>query len=137
MTKRAYVWPPRPCDTCHTKTTAASGTCPPCQRAASAKPDDSHALAGGRWVTVGLTQRYVLDDPEPIEPEPVIPVRELPPSAIACPTCKATVTETCRSATGQRSKDHAARWVKRQCPCGEPVGKGQTACDACRERAVA
>jgi len=51
----------------------------------------------------------------------------LPPLAelIACPTCHAKVTETCRTKSGHTTTPHHSRLAPRLCPCGElPISNG-------------
>lgn len=51
---------------------------------------------------------------------------------IACPTCHVTVTETCRTREGHRTRSHPAREIPRQCPCGKTLQPQRRLCEQCR-----
>ena len=53
---------------------------------------------------------------------------------IACPTCRAKVTETCRTKNGRRTTPHGSRLAPRLCPCGSLLGWKRRLCDSCRDR---
>jgi hypothetical protein len=84
-------------------------------------PDD--ALEGGRWVLgAGRVQVWV--------PDPVVLHIVPDPEPIAC-WCGATVTQTCVTRNGYRTKDHPARKLPRVCPCGAALGWKKRLCDPC------
>lgn len=53
---------------------------------------------------------------------------------IACPTCHAKVTESCRSQTGHRTTPHGSRLVPRLCVCGSLLAPRRRYCNGCRDR---
>lgn len=55
-------------------------------------------------------------------------------SLIACPACRATLAEPCRTATGKAREAHSCRLLVRRCgQCGGLPEKGSHYCsDACR-----
>lgn len=90
-------------------------------------PDD--ALTDGRWVTHRGIQRW-----EPNTPVQLHAVPDLPPNErVACPTCGATVTQTCVTRQGHRTKDHPTRELPRCCPCGGELGWKKRVCGDCRD----
>ena len=85
-------------------------------------------LAAGRWVQGRWgVLRWVAAPPE-AAPEPRAGV-------IVCPTCRATATETCKTARGNITKDHKERTAARQCPCGADVARFKNYCEPCRVEA--
>lgn len=95
------------------------------------------ALTDGRWVRRGPV--LVWDDtPLPDEVtaiRPPAPKAATLPPLIACPTCHATVTQTCRTAGGNPTADHADRLVTRRCPCGALLEPRKQWCEPCRAAA--
>lgn len=69
---------------------------------------------------------------EPPPPPPLVDVHQL----IACPTCRARVDETCKSATGHRTTPHASRLAPRLCPCGASLAPRRRLCDPCAAKAL-
>lgn len=54
---------------------------------------------------------------------------------IACPLCRATLTEPCRTPGGNWTT-HPVRLVSRRCPCGNPPASGSSFCtQECRTTA--
>lgn len=51
--------------------------------------------------------------------------------------CGARATETCRTANGNRTKDHVYRASPRVCPCGAAVKWKGRLCRECREERAA
>lgn len=80
----------------------------------------------GRWVQRGLVK--VWDDSPP-------PPKYRLSDLIACPTCRATVTQSCRvvkgASKGKPKGDHVLRLVKRQCVCGNRLQPRRQLCDEC------
>jgi hypothetical protein len=91
--------------------------------------EHTDALVGGRWVSVRGIMRWVSSEADQA-PEP----RGIT-TLIACPMCRATLTERCRTKTGRPRWDHAVRLVSRRCECGDPAQAGKKACAACQVKA--
>lgn len=95
-------------------------------------------LTEGRWVVRGGIAHWS-DAPEVAE------VRDLKAkpkrrrldvgTLIACPRCRAKVTETCKTTGGNPTAEHAERLVSRRCPCGERVAWKKQLCEPCRASA--
>jgi len=119
----------RPCGWCgRATTTAGSDVCPNCvtiDRHATDVPPWTDGLYGGNWVNDGGIQRWVPWETETPETPPVLDL-------IACPTCRATVTETCRTKLGHRTSDHSTRLLSRRCECGREAPRGCRWCGRCR-----
>jgi hypothetical protein len=82
----------------------------------------------GQWVQRGMVLRFIPAPP----PEPRR-VADL----IACPLCRATLSEPCRTAAGNWTT-HDVRLVSRRCPCGNRPREGSHFCtDECRREARA
>lgn len=56
---------------------------------------------------------------------------------IACPTCGAKTSESCRTRTGHTTYAHKDRLVPRTCPCGADLPKHRKLCDPCRDASYA
>lgn len=56
-------------------------------------------------------------------------------SLIACPTCQATIDQSCRDVDGVWTSNHPARVVRRRCHCGSDAGEGSTYCGPCSDNA--
>lgn len=87
-------------------------------------------MSTGVWVPQRGVQRLVLvDDDAPCAPE-----RDLS-QLIACPTCRATITQSCRvvvgSTKGRRRADHVLRLVSRRCKCLELLDHRHQLCEQC------
>lgn len=116
------------CARCSRWTPAQSGVCRSCEREIAGDVD---TLTGGHWAPNSRgVQVWVRDDPAPVYIEPQRPVAL--DQMIACPTCHAKVTQTCRTKTGNRTHDHGSRIVPRMCPCGEPIDGRASYCAECR-----
>lgn len=96
----------------------------------------SDSLRPGVWETrPGGVKVFVEIERLPM-PEPT-PRREVDlTTLIACVTCRATVTESCRVVKGKTAgaprSPHWGRLAPRLCPCGElPSGKQATFCRFC------
>ena len=85
-------------------------------------------LTDGRWVRRGLTLMWVADPK---------PERQVPRELIACPKCRATVTESCRTKNGHRTSDHLERLAPRLCACGHPPKQSSRYCERCARDAAA
>lgn len=103
------------------------------------------ALPPGRWERRGPTLVYVEDGAAPtsastasvssLVPKPDKPAKALDVSQlIACPTCRAKVTESCRTRSGHTTKPHGSRLAPRLCPCGSLLAPRRRYCDPCRDR---
>jgi hypothetical protein len=90
---------------------------------------DDIALTRGSWQRDGLVMRWV--------PNPTKPVRrELDLSTlIACPSCHAKVTESCKTKSGHTTFRHTSRLVGRLCKCGSSLPGQRRMCDECRDEA--
>lgn len=90
---------------------------------------DEVALVGGRWEPNGRgTLRWVTANPRPAL-EPVKAFVDL----IACPACRAKVTDSCRTDSGGPRSPHVNRLVSRRCPCGSLLEPFKRLCLTCRE----
>lgn len=91
---------------------------------------DDEALPDGRWLPVRGILRFVATDPHARpDVEPTKPLAEL----IACPTCRAKVVESCRTATGGFRSPHTTRLVGRRCACGSTLAPRKSVCPTCRQ----
>lgn len=52
---------------------------------------------------------------------------------IACPACRAKVTETCRTSSGHTRTPHDCRLAPRLCICGAVLAGHRRYCDFCRD----
>lgn len=88
-----------------------------------------NALKGGTWVQRGAVKVWTAAS----EPPPKIyDLSKL----IACPTCRAKVTETCRTKNGRRTTPHGSRLAPRLCICGALLGNKRRLCDDCRDESI-
>lgn len=76
----------------------------------------------GRWVQRGLVKVWEAT------PSPALDVAQL----IACPTCRARVTQSCRSSGGHPRAPHSTRLVSRRCACGSLLERKKSVCTFCR-----
>jgi hypothetical protein len=125
----------KPCHWCGTATFSHNRVCQDCRgidKRRNVTPPADHALTGGRWV-LGPNRIQVW------QPDYVATANTPPgtfnPNQIACP-CGATVTETCRTKTGRRTRSHEDRKLPRNCQCGGPVESGRQLCGDCRHAAA-
>lgn len=86
-------------------------------------------MNAGRWVTVRGIKRW---DSTP-QPDPRPKFSDL----IACPTCRATITQGCRSTGGLPREPHTTRLVSRRCMCGSLLARKKQMCETCREKSRA
>ncbi len=96
------------------------------------------ALIDGEW-TGSLVRRWTPGSELPPTPAELATLRPLRRKQggnysrlLACPTCHARLTETCRTTGGNPTADHAERLVSRRCPCGAPVAAKKRYCEPCR-----
>jgi len=83
-------------------------------------PDDG--LEGGRWVLgAGRVLRWEFS-------AAVINTTLL----LACPTCHAKVSETCRTRSAHTTTPHDSRLAPRLCQCGAAMRSRARYCDLCR-----
>lgn len=90
-------------------------------------PDDTDL----EWVTVDgikVARPQLRAAPE----EPAVDYDKL----IACPTCHARATQSCRTRSGHTCSDHDTRLIRRRCRCGEHVKAKARYCDSCGARAL-
>ena len=88
-----------------------------------ASGNDEAELTGGRWVRVGLVERW----------QPGLAVVAEP---IVCP-CGARLSDPCRTVSGNPTR-HADRIIDRRCPCGNVLPAGYHYCtNECRRLARA
>lgn len=95
-------------------------------------------LHGGEWVRRGLIRVWVpRDEPEveEVEDHPLNVHTLRRGDLIACPTCKARLSEPCLRANGERAGNpHRTRLAPRSCPCGGWLPPtGERLCLSCRE----
>lgn len=55
---------------------------------------------------------------------------------IACVTCRATVTQTCRTRTGHTREPHDTRVAPRLCACGAVPPTGHVMCAPCAAESI-
>lgn len=90
---------------------------------------DNIALTDGAWVHrrgILVWQHQEWEPPGPAE---------FMDELIACPTCRARLTQHCRTFSGRHRKPHGTRLVSRRCGCGEVLRYGRQRCDECRDDA--
>lgn len=88
-----------------------------------------HGLTGGRWESVNGVQRWQPNEPFALHAVPDLLEDD---EAIGCSICGATLTQTCITDEGRRTKDHPGREIPRQCGCGEPLEWMKRLCATCR-----
>lgn len=87
-------------------------------------------LTHGRWTLHGSILTWTPDDPtEWLRATERRPIDRL----IACPACRANVTQPCRTKTGHTRTAHACRLAPRLCPCGSVLAAQRRLCDGCRD----
>jgi hypothetical protein len=87
-------------------------------------------LHGGRWVPVKGVLRW-----QPSDADTAPTARDIT-TLIACPLCRATLTEHCRTSSGRnRWPHHSVRLVSRRCECGEVAQAGKKVCEVCQTKA--
>lgn len=79
----------------------------------------------GQWVTRRGGVKVFVETPE--RPRTLDLTR-----LIACPTCHAKVTETCRTSGGNPTAPHGSRLAPRLCPCGALLEPKKQLCEHCR-----
>lgn len=84
----------------------------------------------GQWAKKGLVRVWVPND------EPERDTRTWLADLIACPTCHAKVTETCRTRSGHTTTPHGSRLAPRLCLCGSLLAPQRRLCDPCRKSAI-
>lgn len=71
---------------------------------------------------------------------PVVETEPAPPidlhAFIACPTCRARIDETCKTASGHTTTPHGNRLVARRCRCGADVEAHRRYCDPCAKLSI-
>lgn len=98
---------------------------------------DAIALPAGRWIPKGGILIFKAA-PEPIRELPADPSEASISQLIACPVCRATVTQRCRTRNGFSTSPHAVRATPRLCACGslpEPWASYCTRCAKAKRRA--
>jgi hypothetical protein len=102
---------------------------------------DPIELEDGEWRVVHGVLRWV-DVPPPVVTERQVRAKlravkaaEFDPTLIACPTCRATVTQKCHTAGGNVTAPHADRLVSCRCLCGDLLESRKQYCEQCRARA--
>jgi hypothetical protein len=86
---------------------------------------------GGVWVVrKGGVRRFVPADQLPPAVQPPVKTYDLT-KLIACPTCRATVTQTCKTRSGHTTTPHGSRLAPRLCACGLIPDPGHTLCRFC------
>lgn len=93
-------------------------------------PDDG--LTDGQWVIRRGVWFWEANDSFGLHAVPDLPPNE----RVACRTCGATVTQTCVTRQGHRTKDHPTRETPRICPCGSDIGWKRRLCDTCRDERI-
>ena len=97
-----------------------------------AAPDISpDVLTDGHWEAVRGIQRWVGDPGSEPRQTASTPFDQL----IACPTCRARVDQSCRTAAGHTTTPHGNRLIQRCCPCGAKVAGRRRLCDPCHAEA--
>lgn len=119
--------PATSCHICRRKTKAAGDLCGRCKVEVP--------LTGGAWVPTG--RGTVVWEPDKVRrerqpPRPPIDLTDL----IACPTCRAKVTESCRTPSGHTTTPHGSRLAPRLCLCGELLTWRRRLCDPCAAKAL-
>lgn len=114
---------------CGRRTESRTGTCIACHNPTI--PDAEAALTGGQWVPIGGIMRWCAGE----EPAAEVAARFDFSTLIACPTCAAKVTQSCRTTSGYPAKAHRARITSRRCPCGARAPSNAILCEPCRLQA--
>lgn len=84
--------------------------------------ESDDVLVDGSWQPERGVLRWVPGEPPPPN------LRLL----VACPFCRAAVSQTCRSTGGHPVAPHTVRLAPRLCACGELLGYRKQLCEFCR-----
>ena len=90
----------------------------------SESPD---VLTVGHWEnTRGGVWRWVPG------PTPLVAPKPIPTNLVACPYCRAKVSQSCKSSGGNSVAPHSVRLAARLCPCGDIPAPRRRYCEPCR-----
>lgn len=137
--------PERPCTSCGQMCRSKNKICMACSTGHTSRYVDGEpvALVGGSWKPVRGVLRWV-PDAETVARDELEELRQRtrrgkkPTSGgdlVACPTCLARLSETCKTRGGNPTNPHRERLASRRCVCGDLLAPRKVYCEPCRQRA--